>query len=54
MCWFFRPSFGPSSMPGLLLVEGTREDYRGATSFYEAVYHLIAPPELPKGYWRHG
>ena len=33
-------------------IEGTNPDYRGATSFYEAVYHIIDPPPLPEGYFR--
>ncbi len=34
-------------------MEGAQPDYRGAANFYEAVYHLLTPPPLPRLYWRH-
>jgi hypothetical protein len=52
-CWYFRPYFGVSSMPDIPLIEGPRPDYRGAMSFYEAVWNLVDPPPLPEDYWRH-
>lgn len=44
--WFFRPFFGVASIsaketPFFL---GTNPDFRGATNFYEAVFHIFAPP----------
>lgn len=44
--WFFRPFFGVATIsadetPFFL---GTQPDFRGATSFYEALWHVIAPP----------
>ena len=42
--WFFRPYYGLSFMEDLPFMEGTAPDYRGARSFFEAVYHLVAPP----------
>jgi len=53
VCWTFRPYFGLASMPDIPLIEGVRPDYRGATSFYEAVWNLADPPLLPEDYWRH-
>ncbi|NQT88801.1 hypothetical protein HQ560_18685, partial [bacterium] len=53
VCWTFRPYFGLASMPDIPLIEGARPDYRGATSFYEAVWNLADPPLLPEDYWRH-
>ena len=49
--WFFRPFFGPSTIEHPPVIEGWGEDYRGATSFYEAVYHLLDPPPLPDDYF---
>jgi len=48
--WFFRPFFGPSTIAHPPVIEGWGEDYRGARSFYEAVYHLLDPPPLPADY----
>ena len=52
--WYLRPFFGPSTIRHPPFIEGTNPDYRGATSFYEAVYHLIHPPPLPEDYFRRG
>jgi hypothetical protein len=43
--WYLRPFFGNRAVPddGSFCL-GTRPDFRGAESFYEAVYHLAAPP----------
>jgi hypothetical protein len=56
--WYLRPFYGirsveegPIKVPFIL---GTKPDSRGATSFYEAVYHLFQPPPLPEDYWRNG
>ena len=50
--WYLRPFFGPSTIRDIPFIEGSAPDYRGATSFYEAVYHLIhPPPPLPEGYF---
>ena len=44
--WYMRPFFGISSIsqtdPPFFL--GTTPDFRGARSFYEAVYNLVVPP----------
>ena len=44
--WFLRPFFGVSSIEArhTPFFMGTMPDCRGAGSFYEAVYHLFAPP----------
>ncbi len=52
--WYLRPWFGPSTSKNLPVVMGTMPDYRGAQSFYEAVWHLVDPPALPEGYFREG
>jgi hypothetical protein len=52
--WYMRPFFGPSTITDPPFMEGTNPDYRGATSFYEAVWHLVAPPPLPEDYTRSG
>ena len=43
--WYLRPFFGNRAVPddGSFCL-GSRPDFRGAESFYEAVYHLAAPP----------
>lgn len=43
--WYLRPFFGNRAVPddGSFCL-GSRPDFRGATSFYEAVQHLVAPP----------
>jgi len=50
--WYMRPFFGPSTIVDPPFMEGTTPDFRGATSFYEAVYYVVAPPELPTNYFR--
>ncbi len=43
--WYLRPFFGNAAMPeehGFCL--GSQPDFRGDTSFYQAVFHLIVPP----------
>ena len=50
--WYLRPFFGPSTIRDIPFIEGSAPDYRGATSFYEAVYHIAAPPPLPEDYYR--
>lgn len=50
--WYLRPFYGPSTIKDIPFMEGTNPDYRGAGSFYEAVYHLFDPPPLPDGYHR--
>lgn len=52
--WYMRPFFGVRSISHLQFMEQSRPDYRGARSFYEAVYHLVNPPLLPKDYRNHG
>jgi len=42
--WYFRPYYGLAFMGDLPFIEGTAPDYRGARSFFEAVYHIVAPP----------
>lgn len=42
--WFLRPFFGPPTIADPPIIEGTRPDWRGATSFYEAVWHIVSPP----------
>ncbi len=50
--WYLRPFYGIASINGYKtpFCLGTRPDARGATSFYEAVYHLAVPPQLVEGY----
>ena len=48
--WYLRPYFGVSTIKDIPFIEGSRPDYRGARSFYEAVYHLMDPPPLPEDY----
>ena len=47
--WYMRPFFGISSIEGPPppFFTGTAPDFRGARSFYEAIYNLVAPPPLP-------
>lgn len=54
--WYLRPFFGLStvSAEATPFCLGTLSDYRGATSFFEAVYHLFAPPPLPEGFHLQG
>jgi hypothetical protein len=47
VAWFLRPFFGVATIraedtPFFL---GSRPDFRGATSFYEALLHLASPPK---------
>jgi hypothetical protein len=42
--WYLRPWFGLAFMKDLPFLEGARPDFRGATSFFEAVLHLVSPP----------
>lgn len=51
--WYMRPFFGVRSIRSLSFMERSRPDYRGARSFYEAVWHLLNPPPLPPDYQRH-
>lgn len=51
--WYLRPFFGCSAIRNPPFMEGSHPDYRGARSFYEAVYHLVDPPPLPREYYRH-
>lgn len=51
--WVLRPFYAPATIEHIPFIEGSRPDYRGAANFYEAVYHLLAPPRLPRDYWRH-
>lgn len=50
--WYMRPFFGISSIKGPTppWFLGSEPDFRGARSFYEAVYNLVAPPPLPEGF----
>jgi len=45
--WYMRPFFGISYMGrgSPPFFSGTRPDFRGARSFYEAVYNLVSPPD---------
>ena len=54
--WYLRPFFGVASIDGRAtrFCLGTTPDYRGATNFYEAVYHLLRPPPLPEDWLRRG
>ena len=51
--WYLRPFFGVSTIPAgaTPFIFGTRPDFRGATSFYEAIYYLFDPPPLRKNYF---
>ena len=46
--WYLRPFFGNRAVSddGSFCL-GSRPDFRGATSFYEAVLHLVQPPTAP-------
>ena len=48
--WYLRPFFGPSTIRDPPFIEGSDPDFRGATSFYEAVYNLFDRSPLPKEY----
>ncbi len=47
--WYLRPFFGNRAVPddGSFCM-GSRPDFRGARSFYEAVGHLVSPPASPR------
>ncbi len=51
--WYLRPFFGVASISAEVtpFCLGTLPDYRGATSFFEAVLHLVDPPPLPQGFY---
>ena len=53
-CWYMRPFFGISAIKGPPppFFLGTTPDFRGARSFYEAVYNLMTSPPLPESYRR--
>jgi len=43
--WYLRPFFGATPpAPGQRFCDGSRPDFRGARSIYEAVYNLVALP----------
>ncbi len=46
--WAMRPFFGARTVQMKRFMEWTDPDWRGATSFYEAVWHLLAPPPPPR------
>jgi hypothetical protein len=50
--WFLRPFFGVSTIEIRDFADGTKPDYRGATSFYEAVWQIVDPPPLAADYFR--
>lgn len=52
--WYMRPFFGVRTISVLPFMEKSNPDYRGARSFYEAVYDLFDPPPLPTDYRNHG
>jgi len=52
--WYLRPFYGVSAIEEVPFILGAQPDTRGATSFYEAVYHILQPPPLPREYWRRG
>ncbi|MGC4114058.1 MAG: hypothetical protein QM765_05250 [Myxococcales bacterium] len=41
--WYLRPFYGVATVDAPFFL-GTRPDHRGATSFYEAVWHVVQPP----------
>lgn len=45
--WYLRPFFGVStiSAESTPFCLGTEPDFRGARSFFEAVYHIVRPPQ---------
>jgi len=51
--WYWRPYLGVSTIPAdaTPFIFGTRPDFRGATSFYEAVYNIFDPPPLRENYF---
>jgi hypothetical protein len=47
--WYLRPFCGVATVDAPFVL-GTAPDFRGATSFYEALYHLVRPPRCAKPY----
>lgn len=47
MCWLIRPFFGTSTTADVTSpwFSGSEPGFRGARSFYEAVWYVISPPE---------
>jgi hypothetical protein len=45
--WYMRPFCGVASVDAPFML-GSAPDFRGATSFYEAVYQLVDPPSSPQ------
>jgi len=45
--WYLRPFFGVATIhvEETPFIMGRKPDFRGATSFYEAVFYLVRPPE---------
>jgi hypothetical protein len=52
--WYLRPFYGIRAVENERFIVGTLPDSFGATSFYEAVYHIFRPPPLPEDYWQRG
>jgi hypothetical protein len=52
--WYLRPFYGNPAIEQMEFILGTNPDSWGATSIYEAAYHILRPPPLPKDYWRWG
>lgn len=52
--WYMRPFFGLRTIRYQHFMQGSRPDFRGARSFYEAVYFIVDPPPLPKDYHNYG
>lgn len=42
--WYLRPFCGVAGVDAPFML-GTTPDFRGATSFYEALYHFVQPPD---------
>lgn len=51
--WYLRPFFGWPTIEDAPFMEGSHPDPRGATSFYEAVWHVLRDAPLPREYWRY-
>jgi hypothetical protein len=54
--WYLRPFFGVATIAGAktAFFLGASPDYHGSTNFYEAVYHVVAPPPLGSDYYTRG
>ena len=54
--WYLRPFCGVSTHKAeeVPFILGNAPDYRGASNFYEAVWHLLDPPSLPEDYMNRG